>query len=104
MAAGAGALQVAIGLPSNEAVRSAVMAGPFATAMSELVVALHLQAGLLVQAGFELPERSFAMLRHLERHRSRAATLFEELVRIPPGTNGAAARARGQKNNSARVE
>jgi DNA-binding transcriptional LysR family regulator len=100
----AGALQVAIGLPSNEAVRSAVMAGPFATAVSELVVASHLQAGLLVQAGFELPERSFAMLRHSERHRSRAATLFEELVRIPPGTNGAAARARGQKNNSARVE
>lgn len=76
-----GALQVAIGLPSNEAVRSAVMAGPYATAVSELVVASHLQAGLLAQAGFELPARSFSMLRHRERHRSRAAAAFEALVR-----------------------
>ncbi|WP_295553511.1 LysR family transcriptional regulator [uncultured Stenotrophomonas sp.] len=77
----AGSLQVAIGLPSNEAVRSAVMAGPYATAVSELVVASHLQAGLLAQASFDLPARSFSMLRHAERHRSRAAAAFEELVR-----------------------
>lgn len=77
----AGTLQVAIGLPSNEAVRSAVMAGPYATAVSELVVASHLQAGLLAQASFDLPARSFSMLRHAERHRSRAAAAFEELVR-----------------------
>jgi DNA-binding transcriptional LysR family regulator len=76
----AGALRVAIGLPSNEAVRSAVMVGPYATAVSELVVASHLQAGLLAQASFDLPARSFSMLRHAERHRSRAATAFEELV------------------------
>lgn len=77
----AGTLQVAIGLPSNEAVRSAVMAGPYATAVSELVVASHLQAGLLAQASIDLPARSFSMLRHAERHRSRAAAAFEELVR-----------------------
>jgi len=82
------ALQVAIGLPSNEAVRSAVMAGPFATAMSELVVASHLQAGLLAQAPLALPARSFSLLRHAARHRSRAAAAFEDMVRangVPGG-------------------
>lgn len=81
-------LQVALSLPSNEAVRSAVMAGPFATAMSELVVASHLQAGLLVRAAFALPERSYSKVRHPERHRSRAVAAFEEMVRcctVPTG-------------------
>lgn len=74
------AMQVALSLPSNEAVRSAVMAGPFATAISELVVASHVQAGLLARAALVLPARGFSMLRHLERHRSRAALAFEELM------------------------
>ena len=76
-------LMVALALPSNEAVRSAVMAGAFAGALSELVVAPHLQAGLLAQANFALPARSFTMLRHLERHRSRAAVAFVGLVHGP---------------------
>lgn len=74
------AMQVALSLPSNEAVRSAVMAGPFATAISELVVASHVQAGLLVRAALVLPARGFSLLRHPERHRSRAALAFEELM------------------------
>lgn len=74
------AMQVALSLPSNEAVRSAVMAGPFATAISELVVASHVQAGLLARAALVLPARGFSMLRHPERHRSRAALAFEELM------------------------
>ena len=74
------AMQVALSLPSNEAVRSAVMAGPFATAISELVVASHVQAGLLVRAALVLPARGFSLLRHQERHRSRAALAFEELM------------------------
>jgi DNA-binding transcriptional LysR family regulator len=74
------AMQVALSLPSNEAVRSAVMAGPFATAISELVVASHVQAGLLARAALVLSARGFSMLRHPERHRSRAALAFEELM------------------------
>lgn len=74
------AMQVALSLPSNDAVRSAVMAGPFATAISELVVASHVQAGLLARAALVLPARGFSMLRHPERHRSRAALAFEELM------------------------
>jgi DNA-binding transcriptional LysR family regulator len=85
----ADSLQVALSLPSNEAVRSAVMAGPFATAMSELVVAPYLQAGVLVSAGFGLPARSFSMLRHPERHHSRAVAAFEMLAhKKRPGCPG----------------
>lgn len=76
-----GRLEVALGLPSNEAVRSAVMAGPFATAMSELVVASPVRAGLLAVANIALPSRHFAMLRHPARHRSRALAAFEDLAR-----------------------
>jgi DNA-binding transcriptional LysR family regulator len=76
-----GRLDVALGLPSNEAVRSAVMAGPFATAMSELVVSTPVRAGLLAVANIELPVRHFTMLRHPARHRSRAVTAFEALAR-----------------------
>lgn len=74
-------LQVALSLPSNEAVRSAVMAGPFATVMSELVVASHLQAGLLAKANFQLPARNFQMLRHKERYKSKASVALEQLIR-----------------------
>lgn len=80
-AAAGHALDVAIELPSNEAVRSAVMAGPFATAMSELVVAAPVRAGILAVANIALPSRHFAMLRHPARHRSRAVAAFEELAR-----------------------
>lgn len=75
------ALEVALDLPSNEAVRSAVIAGPFATAMSELVVAAPLRAGMLALANVDLPTRHFTMLRHPARHRSRAVAAFEELAR-----------------------
>ena len=76
----AASLRVALSLPSNEAVRSAVMAGPFATAMSEMVVASHLEAGLLKRARLALPVRDFLLLRHRTRHRSRAAAAFEDSV------------------------
>jgi DNA-binding transcriptional LysR family regulator len=83
----ADALDVALELPSNEAVRSAVMAGPFATAMSALVVAAPLRAGMLARANLVLPAREFSMLRHPARHRSRAAAAFEALARagVPAG-------------------
>ena len=86
------ALDVALELPSNEAVRSAVTAGPFATAMSALVVAAPLRAGMLAQANITLPAREFSMLRHPARHRSRAAAAFEALARAgAPAGAGAGA-------------
>jgi len=79
------ALHVALALPSNEAVRSAVMAGPYATVVSELVVASQLQAGLLAKANFQLPQRDFHLLRHQERHKSKASLALEQMIRSARG-------------------
>lgn len=74
-------LQVALTLPSNEAVRAAVMTGRFAAGLSELVAAPYIAAGLLAKAPLTLPPRGFFLLRHRERYRSKAAQAFEGLLR-----------------------
>ena len=74
------ALKVAIELPSNEAVLSAVESGLFVAAVSELVAARHLRARRLVAVGLDLPPRSFSMLRHRERYRTRASLALEEML------------------------
>jgi len=75
-----GALRVQLELPSNEAVRAAVEAGLGATAISASVAAPSLEAGLLHQVNFRLPERAFHVLRHRERYRSRAADALLAMV------------------------
>lgn len=70
------ALNVALELPSNEAVRAAVEAGVGATAISELVAASGLKSGALVRAPFKLPERTFHALGHKSRYQSGAARAF----------------------------
>lgn len=74
-------LTVALELPSNEAVLAAVEAGAGASVLSEAVVVGKLAAGVLVAAAFPLPERTFWMLRHKERYRSRAADALLDLIR-----------------------
>jgi DNA-binding transcriptional LysR family regulator len=64
-------LRIALELPSNEAVRTAVEAGETATAISDLVVAQSITAKTLHRVRFDLPRRSFYILRHKERHVSR---------------------------------
>lgn len=73
-------LDVALELPSNEAVRSAVLHGGHATVLSELVVAADLASGRLARVTFELPERGFRLLFHKERHRSRSVRALEALL------------------------
>ena len=75
-------LKIVLELPSNEAVRSAVLAGAGATAISELVVGPGLRYGSLNRLDFELPQRPFHILRHKERYRSRAADALLEIVGI----------------------
>jgi DNA-binding transcriptional LysR family regulator len=75
-----GALRVQLELPSNEAVRAAVEAGLGATALSASVAAPSIEAGLLHQVAFQLPERRFHVLRHRERHQSRAADALLALL------------------------
>ena len=59
-----GSLRIQLELPSNEAVRAAVEAGLGATAISASVAAPSLEAGLLQQVAFRLPEREFHVLQH----------------------------------------
>jgi DNA-binding transcriptional LysR family regulator len=74
-------LKIAMELPSNEAVRAAVEAGLGATATSASVAASSLEAGLLRQARFKLPDREFHVLSQKNRHRSRiAGALFSILA------------------------
>ena len=73
-------LTVSLELPSNEAVLAAVKAGAGASVLSEAVVAGELAEGSLVAARFSLPTRTFRMLRHKERYRSRAADALLDLI------------------------
>lgn len=75
-----GALRVVLELPSNESVRAAVEAGMGATALSASVAAPSLEAGLLREVGFALPEREFRVLWHGERYRSGAAGALLGLI------------------------
>jgi DNA-binding transcriptional LysR family regulator len=76
----AGALRLALELPSNEAVRSAAEAGLGAAVISASIAAPSLEAGLLQRIDFRLPEREFHMLTHRDRHPSRAASAFLEML------------------------
>jgi DNA-binding transcriptional LysR family regulator len=79
-------LKYALEVPSNEAVRSAVVAGGGVTAISEMVVEALVKLGRLHRVGFELPARSFHVLRHRERYQSKAARAL--LAIIGEGANG----------------
>ena len=74
-------LTVAMTLPSNEAVRTAVEAGAGVAVLSRLVVARALKAGDLVELALELPDRAFHALRHKERYRTRAADALTDLIK-----------------------
>jgi DNA-binding transcriptional LysR family regulator len=75
-----GQLQLALEVPSNEAVRAAVEAGTGVTAISRLVVANALKAGTLVGVKLDLPRRHFFVLQHRERYATKAAQAFVGLV------------------------
>lgn len=73
-------LDIALELPSNEAVRGAVVAGSGITVLSRLVVAAPLKAKTLVALDIQLPERKFFALRHKERYFTRAEREFINVV------------------------
>jgi DNA-binding transcriptional LysR family regulator len=76
-------LKIALELPSNEAVRAAVEAGMGATAISASVAAASLEAGLLNQVTLDLPDRAFNVIRHSERHDSKAVEALLAIARTP---------------------
>ena len=67
-------------LASNEAVRSAVEAGAGATVLSRLVAKSSIATGALVVVPFPLPTRRFLSLRHRERHVTKAAQAFLDML------------------------
>jgi len=78
-------LAVQLELASNEAIRTAVESGLCATALSDLVVEKSLKANSLVQIDTELAKRSFYVLRHKERHISKAETALLAVATAKPG-------------------
>lgn len=75
-----GDIRIAMELPSNESICAAVEAGKLATAVSETVAQAGVSAGRLVVMPLELPVRAFSIIRHRERHRSRASEAFRGLI------------------------
>lgn len=73
-------LRVALTLPSNEAVRTAVAAGEGIAGLSALVVAPLIEFGRLHALDIVLPPRHFYGLRHKERYRSRASDVLLEMI------------------------
>lgn len=73
-------LDVALVLPSNESVRSAVEAGGGVAVLSELVVAPAIAAGTLHAAPIAFAARPFYGLRHKERYRTKAADALLSLL------------------------
>lgn len=65
-------LTVQLELASNEAIRTAIESGTCATAISNLVVEKSIAAKTLFPVEVELARRSFYVLRHKERHVSKA--------------------------------
>lgn len=74
------ALDVALVLPSNESVRTAVEAGAGVAVLSSLVVAPAIKAGTLHAAPIEFAPRPFFGLRHKERYRTKAADALLDLI------------------------
>ncbi|MGU3574150.1 LysR family transcriptional regulator [Brucellaceae bacterium C25G] len=73
-------LKIALELPSNEAVCSAVQSGTYATVISELAAAPHLLSGNLIKIALPLPKRQFLLLTHKERYRTKAAQALIDLL------------------------
>jgi len=75
-----GRFAIALTLPSNEAVLSAVRAGAGHAVLSRLVVAPALESGALSALPCDLPARPFFAMRHKERYRSKAAEALLEVI------------------------
>lgn len=80
-------LDIALVLPSNESVRTAVEAGAGVAVLSALVVAPTIAAGTLHAAPIAFDPRLFFGLRHKERYRTKAADALLEMI-APPGRQG----------------
>ncbi len=74
-------LNIAIELPSNEAVLTAVTEGVGVAALSELACAEALANGHLREMPVTLPPRDFFAVQHQSRYRSRAVSALLQIIR-----------------------
>jgi DNA-binding transcriptional LysR family regulator len=77
-----GRLNIAVELPSNEAVLAAVLAGAGVTILSARVCADIIKAGTLKRLPISLAPRSFYAVQRADRYRSRAVSALLEILRI----------------------
>ena len=70
-------LNVVLELPSNEAVREAVIAGAGVTVISENVVSLSIESGALRAVNLDIPTRSFCMV----TRRQKSLTGIEQALK-----------------------
>lgn len=73
-------LDIALELPSNEAICAAIEAGAGAAVVSRLVAERALLSGSLAAVDIDLPTRSFSVLRHKQRYVTRASEAFHGMV------------------------
>lgn len=76
-------LQIALELPSNEAVRAAVEAGAGAAVLSRLVADAAIRLGTLAAIALPLAPRPFFLLRHGTRRPSHTVRAFMEGIDAP---------------------
>jgi len=75
-----GELNIALEIPSNRAICTAVEAGLGTTALSSYVVRDSIAAGRLVPVPMKLPRRAFRMLTHRHRDLGSLANSFAEVA------------------------
>lgn len=74
------ALRTVLELPTNEAACVAVRSSSHLTVVSDLVARPHVEAGRLAHIAFEIGTRSFGLVRHRQRYRTKASEAFEALL------------------------
>jgi DNA-binding transcriptional LysR family regulator len=73
-------LNVVLELPSNEAVREAVIAGAGVTVISENVVSLSIDTGVLRAINLDIPKRSFCMVTRRQKSLSDTEQALKNLI------------------------
>ena len=73
-------LNVVLELPSNEAVREAVIAGAGVTVISENVVSLSIESGALRAINLNIPTRSFCMVTRRQKNLSDIEQALKSLI------------------------
>ncbi len=77
----ASALNIAIELPANGSVLTAVIGGAGATILSELACSDAIAAGKVATVQIDLPKRAYFAVQHVDRYRSRAVSTLLAMVR-----------------------